>query len=650
MNADKSLRWGLVATTGIALVVLTIAVYWPVFQCDFVNIDDNEYVSANGPVLQGLSTYGWIYAWTTLDMGNWNPLTWLSFELDTSLWGPKPFGYHTTNLILHTANVLLLYLLLYQLSTSVSRSAVVAALFAVHPLHVESVAWITERKDVLCTFFLLLTLFAYCHYAKRPSMIRYLAVFVLFFLGLCAKPMLVTLPVLLVLFDEWPLRRIRWRQDTAVESAYAPRTIALILIEKIPLLCLSLADGIITIIAQQGATKVVKQLTFVDQLANVFNSYFWYLWKTFVPTDLSVYYPHPGSNVPWITVSAGGIIVVLITLWALWQSKRHPWLLFGWGWFVISLLPVIGLLQVGGQAYADRYTYIPHLGLFIGLVWWCHAWIANSRPLRIGGCVAAILAVAMCSGLTHRQIGFWRNSHSLWKHALEVNPDSGIANLSFAGLLMMDGEYERAIAHLEKGITRVTTQPQAASYFGWGSALTALNREAEAEEKFRTAIQIAPDYVPALDALWKLYLKQQRQAEADQTEKEIIRALVSIAEKKRYSATSQAAVGHVELVLGHPEKALPYFERAVLMSPRDANALCGLATAQLELKRLQEAKTNLRRAIGLAPGLATAHFKLGEILEFERDLSGARRHFEQAVRLEPGIQQYRARLAPYINR
>lgn len=643
-------RRSLLVATVMALIVLTVTVYWPVFSCDFVNIDDNEYVTSNGPVMQGLSTYGWIYAWTTLDQANWHPLMWLSLELDTSLWGPKPAGYHVTNLVFHTANCLLLFGLLYRLFGSISRSAIVAALFAVHPLHVESVAWISERKDVLSGFFLLLTLLAYCHYARRPTIIRFGLVGVLFFLGLCAKSMLVTLPLLLILFDQWPLQRIRWTPNAILDARFPAQPVRAIVVEKTPLLCLSLAIGIVTIIAQRGATHVVKHLTFVDQLANVLNSYFWYLKKTFIPTGLTAFYPHPGPNVPGLSVAAGGIVCVVLTLWTFRQRQRQPYLVFGWGWFLIALLPVIGLLQVGGQAYADRYSYIPHLGLFIGLIWWCHSWLATSKRGRTIGSAVAFLTIAVCAGLSYQQIRYWQNSRSLWAHALDVDPQNGTAHLMYANLLLIDGDNQRAIEHLEKGFQLVTSQPMASPYVTWGRALEALNRNAEAEEKYQAAIKIAPDYVPALDALWQLYLKQQREAEADQIEKQIIQTFTSIAERNPYSAMSQMTVGQIELVLGNPEKALAYFERAVLLSPRNANAVCGLAMAQLDLNRPRDAKANLRRAIELEPGLALAHFKLGEILEFERDLPSAKSQFEQAARLEPGNEEYRQRLAHYLNR
>lgn len=637
-------RWSSICVIAIILVIITVAAYSPVFSCGFVNVDDGSYVVHNDTVKRGLSANGWKYAWTEIVCANWHPLTILSYELDSSLWGSGASGYHVTNLVFHTFNVLLIFAVLHQITGSIFRSAFVAAFFAVHPLHVESVAWISERKDVLSTFFLLLTLLAYARYSKRPSVARYVPVVILFALGLLAKPMLVTLPVLLLFLDYWPLCRVRI-VDSVTETGRFPSTsLKFAVLEKLPLFVLSVADGIVTILAQDEATHHVKGLTFLGQLGNAASSYCWYLKKTFIPTQLMAFYPHPVDGLPATMIAISVVILFSITIWV-WRHRREkPYQLFGWSWFVIALLPVIGLLQVGSQAYADRYSYIPHLGLFIFAVWEIHSLVKDSKPGRITTTIVAMTALVVCGWLTNLQADCWRNAETLWQHALTIDPHNGHAHLLLALAIRSQGNNEEVVQHMEHGFQFATEEPVSTYYYDWALALTALNRDSEAEEKLRRAIELDPDNTFALEELWKLLIRQERLEEGERIVEQMIRAYSNNAQRLSHSAKWQMAAGQIQMNIGNASRAAFFFERAVKIDPNDGLAHFNLGTAQVQLQKLNEAKSSFRRAIELVPQSALSHFRLGEILEYQNDVAGARSNFAKAVEIDPSNEEYRQRL------
>jgi Tfp pilus assembly protein PilF len=628
-------KWKNFAAVCLFLIVATVMAYWPVTSCDFVDYDDNEYVYENPRVLEGLSYAGWCYAWKTFDCTNWHPLTWLSLELDASLWGRNPAGYHATNLVLHTINCLLLFVALYRLTNSVRRSGCVAAFFALHPLHVESVAWISERKDVLSTFFLLLTVLAYVRYATRPSAIRYLLVMALFSLGLLAKPMLVTLPILLLSLDWWPLGRIAGSCSAGRDDRFPLQSFKWLFCEKLPLISLAFGDGLATIIAQNVPMKSMDDVVFTTRLANLFHAYFWYLQKTFVPTNLTVFYPHPDRDLPVLDFAVGLICFFSISAWAVRQRKVRPHLLFGWAWFVISLLPVIGLVQVGYQAFADRYSYIPHMGLFISIVWELHARMTSTRMGRIVCGAIYLIALVACGMTTHRQLYYWKNSEALWIHAIDVNPNSGVACAHLAEIRLAEGKYDEALALTERGMRVKRSGRVAGGYCAWALALNGLNRPDEAEQKFREALKHDPDHEMSLDELAKLLQKKGRYAEAAPYLERHQRFLLKKAQSKPDTAAAQLDLGISQARQGHLRQAITHFEKAVQLAPELAPARFNLAYTQKQLKLYKDAKANLLRVIELAPDMAIAHFQLAKILEDERDFSGAKEHFAEALRLNP---------------
>ena len=417
------------------LAAISVAVFAQTIRYEFVNFDDDLYVY-NAPDIQaGLTIKGIGLAFISQHARNWHPLTTLSHMLDCQLYGLNAGGHHATNIILHTIAVLLLFQVLQQMTGAVWKSAIVAALFAVHPLHVESVAWISERKDVLSAVFFLLMLGAYGRYARAPSMTRYLTVVVLFAAGLMSKSMLVSAPIVLLLLDYWPLRRFEQLSLTTGKRKIAQcnnqrQIISRLFLEKIPLLILSVTACIITFILQKRAAGAIPPLPLFWRVQNGFASYAIYAWKTLWPTHLAVFYPHPNDTLPiWEVVFAIALLVA-ITASAIVFRNQRPYLFTGWFWYLIMLVPVIGIIQVGEQGHADRYTYLPHIGLFLLVVWLAADAVGVLRS-RSQFAVAAALAIPIVAALAWRafiQTFYWRNSETLWTHALAVSPDNDVAH------------------------------------------------------------------------------------------------------------------------------------------------------------------------------------------------------------------------------
>ncbi|MGO9345163.1 MAG: hypothetical protein ACLPZJ_02000, partial [Terriglobales bacterium] len=433
------------------LVVVTLAVYNPVSRNGFVNFDDDRYVTGNPHVLAGLrgSTMAW--AFTSFEQANWHPLTWLSHALDCQLFQLNPVGHHYTNLLLHVANALLLFLILQWFTGYTARSLMVAALFALHPLNVESVAWVAERKNVLCMFFFLLAIAAYGWYVRRPGVARYLSVAVLFAMALMAKPMAITLPLLLLLLDYWPLGRLRFPGD--VESsddarfASCAQFAATLCVEKLPLLALSAGSAVITMIAQRGGGAVLTSAARSPLLRfeNVIVSYARYIQKAIWPSHLAALYPYPHALPAW-EVAASAIFLLTVTYTVL-RYRQHRYLAVGWFWYLGTMVPMIGLVQVGNQAMADRYAYLPLIGFFIVVVWAAAEW-ASARQLSARYMAAAGLAILVAfSAVTRIQLGYWHDDFSLWSHTLAVTRNNYVAENNFANALVGQGRIEEAIIH-----------------------------------------------------------------------------------------------------------------------------------------------------------------------------------------------------------
>lgn len=428
------------AIGALAVAIVGALLYLPILQHPFISFDDREYVTENPAIKAGLTWHSFAWAWTSLDHANWHPVTWISHAIDVQLFGMSPAGHHLTSLLIHAANVGLLFLFLNVATRSAGNSLAVAAIFAVHPLNVESVAWVAERKNLLCTFCSLLTLLAYLRYVRRPSRAGSAAVAGLFFLALASKPMAVTLPFLLLGLDRWPLERVAsWRQLLTNKSVW---------IEKIPLFALSIASCVVTVIAQQRSNSIAPfpvQL----RLENVVISYAFYLRKLVWPSGLAFLYPWPAhSQGAWELIGPVTLLVA-ITVFAWRERERRPYLLAGWLWFLGTLVPVIGIVQVGSQARADRYAYMPMLGILIITIW-LGAELVGSRPKRFQLGIALTVVIALVLGIwTRRQIGYWRSNYDLWLHAFQVTPDNYLAADKVGIALQDQGRYEEAMPYFD---------------------------------------------------------------------------------------------------------------------------------------------------------------------------------------------------------
>jgi tetratricopeptide (TPR) repeat protein len=483
-----SLSGALRAGAPLLLVALVWAVYGSVGSNGFVAYDDPSYVQENPVVKLGLTADGVRWAFTTWTVANWHPLTWLSHMLDVQLFGVDPAWHHRENVLWHCANALLLLAFLHRTTGGWWRSALAAALFAVHPLRVESVAWISERKDVLSTFFFLLALLAYVAYVRRPSPLRYLAIALSFALGLLAKPMVVTLPAVLLLLDVWPLRRLPAGRLTA--AALWP-----LLREKLPLFALSAVSSAVTFLAQAhgGAVRSVQGLPLSARAANAVVSAVAYLGKTLWPTDLAVLYPHPGyrpGGIPAWKVAFATALLLGITAIALREARRRPYLLAGWGWYLVTVLPVIGLLQVGQQGMADRYTYLPLIGPVFAAVWAAGEAVERLRVPRAALAVTGLVLVLGAASFARVQAGYWRDSLTLFDHATRVTEDNRIAWKNVGSARFERGEPAEALAAFAEAARIDPDDPDL--WFDQGLALSALGRYGEATSHFERAIQLEP--------------------------------------------------------------------------------------------------------------------------------------------------------------
>ena len=476
---------------GLLLAAVSLGLYWRTGAHPFVVFDDGLYVAGNARVQGGLSPEGVAWAFTTTETGNWHPLTWMSHMADVSLFGLDAGAHHRVNAFLHAANAALLFFVLLRMTASPWRSAFAAALFALHPLHVESVAWVAERKDLLCALFWLLAMGSYARYAGRPGAARYLPVAGFMALALLSKPMAVTLPFCLLLLDFWPLGRLS--PPGKGGGAPLPRLLA----EKVPLFALSAASCVVTYLAQQtvGTVGSLLHLPAGVRLANAAVSYARYLGKTAWPSGLAVLYPHPGASLPAWQVAGAVLLLLCVSALAVWRIKRSPFLAVGWFWFLGTLVPVIGLVQVGAQAMADRYTYIPLVGLFIAAAWGVPGIVPDGRLKKRGLAAAACVVLTALAAASWVQAGHWRSSVALFEHAVEVTRDNWFAENNLGFSLDMEGRKDEAIAHYRASIGIKPDFPVARNNLG--AILAAQGEFAEAAVHFREALRAQPDYLPA---------------------------------------------------------------------------------------------------------------------------------------------------------
>ena len=624
------------------LGAVTLAAYWPVFHCGFVNADDPDYVVDNLPVRAGLSWHGAVWAFTTQHAANWHPLTWLSHMLDVQLFGLNAGGHHFINLLLHIANTLLLFLFWQRATGRLWRSALVAALFAVHPLHVESVAWVSERKDVLSTFFFLLTLL--CH-AKamasdkwqvarttaqnvspvtcHRSPFYWLALF-FFALGLLSKPMVVTLPFVLLLLDYWPWGRFKVRPAAALVG------------EKLPFFALSAASCLITFVAQKHGETVVSlgNLSFSTRVSNAVISSLLYLKKTFWPDDLAVYYPYNFSPSPRL-VAVGLLVLLGVSAAAIVVGRKRPWFGVGWWWYLGTLVPVIGLVQVGAQALADRYTYIPLIGIFVLVAWGAAELVARWRVNRMVPAVAGGLVIAVCAGLTFHQARQWKDSETLFRHALAVTTDNAVAHYTLGGLLIRQRQFKEAESHLREAVRLVPNDAHALDDLGM--ALVGEDRIDEGLHYLREAIKIQPGYAHAYYNLGCVLESQGKPAEAVAE----FQTAIQLDPGSLRSQVYRTRLADALAGMGRTDEADLQFQRLLEFNPNDAQAHWRYGTFLARIGRLDEAIEQLQVSLQLQSNLQAQ-----QELAFLLNLAGQPR---AAVEMYREVLKVRPDSAPVLN-
>jgi tetratricopeptide (TPR) repeat protein len=503
-------RTHLLVPSCLLLAVITSALYSSVARHPFVDFDDQYYVTQNEHVQAGLTGKAFIWSFNAGYAQNWHPLTWLSHALDCQLYGLNPAGHHLTNVLFHVLNVVILFLLLLWATGAMGRSLLVAALFALHPLNVESVAWVAERKNVLSTLFFLLALGAYGWYARNPNLKRYLALVLFFILGLASKPMVITLPFVLLLLDFWPLRRIqgwdppshhsRGKNEKAElrssvsqpEISFTQESFSWLVLEKLPLLAFCAGSAVLTVIAERTvAIQTLQQFPLDVRLENSIYAYAMYLWKAFWPTRLAVYYPHPGNALAAWQVAVAALVLAGVSVLVWTQRLTRRYLATGWLWYLGTLVPVIGLVQVGDQAMADRYAYIPLIGVFVIVVWGA-ADCADKKQIgfRWRMATAAVILAAL-SLLAARQVGYWRSEYDLWSHDLEVAPGNALGISNFGDALNKIGRAEEAVPFLEKSAKLLPADP--VRHGNLAVALVQCDRLQDAIPQYETAISLTSD-------------------------------------------------------------------------------------------------------------------------------------------------------------
>jgi tetratricopeptide (TPR) repeat protein len=600
------------------LFLAIFAVYGQVRHFDFVNFDDPEYVSGNNHIRAGLTWDGLRWAFTSTSAANWFPLTWISNMATYQLFGLTSGWHHLVNVLFHALASLLLLAALYRMTGALWPSAFVAFLFALLPLHVESVAWVAERKDVLCAFFWCLTMWCYARYAQQPSRLRYLSVVLAFGCGLMAKSMIVTLPFVLLLLDLWPLRRAR--------------RVGL-LREKLPLLGLAAAVSLATFVSQrQGhAVRSLGSLPVGLRLANAVWTYVVYIGRMFWPAKLAVYYPYNHDLSPWLAMAAGALLAGITFLAVRW-FRPYPYLAVGWFWYLGTLVPVIGIVQVGGQSSADRYTYLPTIGLTIMLSWGAVDLIKRFPRARSAVTVAAVAAVCACLVLTVRQVGYWANSGSLFQHAVDVTKNNYIAENNLADYYLTQKRTEDARGHVMEALRLNPNYPEA--HVNLATILRLTGQMDESEKEYQAALTIQSISMEAHSGYGALLLREGRTNEA-------LREFARVVELRPEYADGHYDLGRVLAAAGRRDQALAEFAEAIRLQPDNAEAHHSLGVALAGRGRLNEALVEFGAEAKLKPGDASVHNYLGMLLASVGRLDEAVAQYSEALRIRPDFDAAR---------
>jgi tetratricopeptide (TPR) repeat protein len=548
------------------LALATFIAFEQTHRNDFINYDDYQYVTENWYVQKGIGLESVKWAFTTGQEGNWHPLTWLSHMLDCELFGLNPGWHHLTSVLFHIANTLLLFWVLKKMTDAIWPSLFVAAVFALHPLHVESVAWIAERKDVLSGLFWMLTIVCYIRYTEQPSIKRYLLVFVVFALGLMAKPMLVSLPFVLLLLDYWPLGRLQWGHQTNNQEWSAWRLVR----EKIPLFILTIASSVITFIVQQkgGAMDVGESYSLGVRISNALVCYIGYIIKMVYPVRLAVLYPHPGANLPMWQVIVSFLIIVVISAVVIYAGRRRRYLAVGWFWYLGTLVPVIGLVQVGAQAMADRYTYLPSIGIFIMVGWGLGEVAAKwrERETVLGICAGVVLAAFLIC--TRIQVRYWQDSSTLFRHTLEVTDNNYIMHNYYGRALRERGQLDESIKEIGESLR--LNPNYAGAYNSLGITLQTQGKLDEAVKQFRQALRLNPDFAKVHNNLGIVLAKQGNLDEA-------IAHFVKAIELDAVNDKAHHNLAQTFFSKGDIAGAIKHYRESLRLNADSVETLCGLS-------------------------------------------------------------------------
>ena len=590
------------------LIFAIIITYGQVRNFDFVDFDDGEYITENSQVQKGLTIEGLIWAFTSFHAANWHPMTWFSHMLDCELYGLNPMGHHWTNIQLHMANTLLLFLILQMMTGAIWRSAFVAGLFALHPLHVESVAWVAERKDVLSTFFWLLTMLAYLRYVKKPVLIRYFMVLLFFVLGLMSKPMLVTLPFVLLLLDLWPLGRFRFEHNRLSQSSgktcFDFKGASRLIVEKIPFFILVVISCSLTFFAQKGGGALVPlaSLSLKPRIANALISYVSYVFKAIWPGNLAVYYPYPADTFPVWQICGAALLIVGVFIGAIYLLKEYSYIAVGLFWYFGTLIPVIGLVQVSDQAMADRYTYIPLTGLFIIVAWGVSDLLVKWHYQKIFLGVSAVIILSALTVCTFFQASHWRNTITLFKNAVKVTENNYKALNNLGAALIDKGKPDEALLYFAEAL-RINPQKTDARN-NLANVLSAQGKLDEAVSHYKEAIRINPEHA---DAHYNL-------------------ANVLSAQRKL-------------------DEAVLHYKEAIEINPEYAKAYYHLGNILINQKKVKEAMFHFAEAIRINPDYAEAYNKIGLILAWQGKYKKAKVFFLKAIQVRPNYMEARKNIA-----
>ena len=638
------------------LILATLSVFWPVLNCEFVKYDDDKYVTENPHVKGGITRESVIWAFTRPHFHMWHPLTSLSHLLDCQLFGLNPTWHHLTNLLFHIASTLLLFSILKKATASIWPSFFVAAAFAIHPLNVESVAWVAERKNVLSGFFWMLTIATYIRYAERPSIGRFLLVVLVFALGTMTKPMVVTLPFALLLLDYWPLGRLRWERrgeqedSSQLESVQANcwrSSILRLFLEKVPLFILTAILSIITFIAQQrgGVVSGLGNVPLKYRVANAFVSYITYIRKLIWPSRLAVFYPHPFDKLPTWQVVASALLLLVITVVVIWLARSRKYLTVGWLWYLGALVPVIGLVQVGAQAMADRYTYLPFIGLFIMIAWGLPDLLAKwrYRKITLGAlALAVLLSLSICTRL---QLRHWRSNSTLFEHAINVTGDNFVMNNNYANVLDEMGQVEKAIDHFYKALRIRPDSPEV--HNNLGNALRNLDRIDEAIKHYKKALELRPNFA---EPHYNLAIALGRQGKTDE-------AIAEYRESLRFRPDDVDTLSNLGLALaqkGDFDEAIEYYKKALELEPDNVIAHGRLGLALASVDRIDEAIEQCKIVLKACPDDVEMYCNVGILLEKQGKTDEAIKAYRQALQIDPDYTKARnlleAALAKQRNR